>query len=193
MQVTSNTGLMQGKFRPDTYSTYVRHEMFDIDCEAEEMKVDVDDIDIDYEAYKKALGEWLYSWFIETLNDALPKWLQFVETEVTMYSPKYYNFETDSINVLLEVDKDKLWAYVEENKEGLDKYLKKYDSCDGFISFTPTSYHELKNEEDFERVVMCVLDYLLDGFEDSPQYYFENGIVYDNLIYPKTETETETA
>ncbi len=180
---------MKGRFRPDTYCLYVWHELFGIvESEAYEMNIDIDDIDIDHDAYKKELGERLYNWFIDNLNEQLPNWLQFVKTEVTIHSPKYYNYETDSINILLEVDKKKLLDYVENNKDGIDKYLEKYKSRDWFISFTPSSYSELRNEDDFERVTMCVLDYILKDIKLYPQEDFDYTIVYNNLVYPTKET-----
>lgn len=185
MIIKSNTDLMHWVYRPCTYSTYVRHEMFDIDFEAEEMKISIDDIDINYDEYKKELWNWLQEWFQDNLNNELPEWLQFINPkETVMYSPQYYNYGTDSINVELKVDKRKLNKFIKENKDLLNEYLKKYESRSGFISFTPSSYNELIKCEDIERVVMCVLDYLLKDIDKNPIYDFDSSIIYDNLIYP---------
>ena len=51
----------------------------------------------------------------------------------------------------------------------------------------PSSYHELRDEEDFERVAMSVLDYMLKDYEVYPSEDFDDQIIYDNLIYPETE------
>ena len=113
MQVASNTDLMQARFRPDMYSTYVRHEMFGIvESEAEAKWIRADDIGINYEAFKEGVGKWLYGWIRDNVNAELPERIQFIETEVTIQSPRQYNFATDNMNVLLEVDVEKLWEYV---------------------------------------------------------------------------------
>jgi hypothetical protein len=184
---------MQSRYRPDTYWTYVWHEMFDIEYEAEEMNINVDDIDIDYDAFKKDLWSWLTDRFIENLNDELPKRIQFVRPkEVTMHSPKYYNFSTDSINIELDINKYQFDEFLKRDKQKkwLDEYLSKYKSCDWFMSWTPSSYWELMREEDFERMVMCVLDYLLKDSEEDPMYW-DNlyEIVCNNLIYPEKGEE----
>jgi len=55
-----------------------------------------------------------------------------------LYSPKEYNFNTDSINVEYEFSEDNVKAiqdYIRENFAAWEKYLLKYKSRDGFISF----------------------------------------------------------
>lgn len=185
MIIHTNSDMMQSRFRPDTYSTYVWHEMFDIGYEAEELWIDVDDIDINHDQYTQDLGEWMVDWIVDNVNDELPKWIQFVRPdEIKVWSPKYYNYWTDSMNIDVKVTKKKLYEYIEQEKEGLDKYLEKYRSCDWFISYTPSNYRELVHEEDIERVVMCVVDYLLREYEWEPMYEFDYEIIYRNLIYP---------
>jgi hypothetical protein len=160
--------------------------MLDIDAEAEQLGVDVDDIDIDHDQYKQGLAEWITDWYIKNLNNVLPSRMQFVKPKnISMSSPRYYNYWTDSINIELDVKKKELDKFIKENRDWLDVFLEKYSSRDGFISFTPSSYGQLISEDDTERVVMCILEYLLKDDEQFPLQDFDSyEIIYNNLIYP---------
>jgi len=47
--------------------------------------------------------------------------------------PRYYNFSTDSINVVIEYDEKLLAEYLNENKAEFKKYIEsRYTSRDGF-------------------------------------------------------------
>lgn len=51
------------------------------------------------------------------------------------YSPKYYNYSNDSINVSIELDTTELRKYILENYNYFAKRIKEeYTSCSGFIS-----------------------------------------------------------
>jgi len=59
-------------------------------------------------------------------------------TVQSLYSPKEYNFSTDSINVEYEFSEDNLKAiqdYIKKNFQAWEKYLLRYKSRDGFISY----------------------------------------------------------
>jgi len=67
--------------------------MLDIDAEAEQLGIDVDDIDIDHDQYKQDLAEWITDWYIKNLNNVLPSRIQFVRPKnISMSSPRYYNY-----------------------------------------------------------------------------------------------------
>jgi len=81
-------------------------------------------------------------------------------------------------------DKKELYKFIEKNKKELDQYLRKYKSCYGFISFMPSSYRDIINEDDIERVVMCVIDYLqYKECEELPIMNFDSSIIYSNIKY----------
>lgn len=51
------------------------------------------------------------------------------------YSPKFYNYSNDSINVFIELDTKELRKYILENYKYFAKRIKEdYTSCSGFIS-----------------------------------------------------------
>lgn len=85
---------------------------------------------IDYKRYSEAI----YEGIMEHIIKELPG-LVISHKYEELIQPKEYNFSTDSINIELEVDKQKLLQLIEENHELLnDKIKEKYTSCSGFIS-----------------------------------------------------------
>lgn len=65
---------------------------------------------------------------------------------VDTYHPRFYNFETDSINFTFSFSdavKDFMEKYAEVSREYLDKYLHEhFTSHDGFYSLTPNNYED---------------------------------------------------
>ena len=74
--------------------------------------------------------------YVNKVNKRCLDWLNFIYEEIA--SPKYYNFQNDSINCQVEVDRIELDKYLETNKESFDKYCAdNFTSYDGFYSFFP--------------------------------------------------------
>lgn len=83
----------------------------------------------------------------DAFNDIFPSDLSddFALTYEGTYHPRYYNFETDSVNFTFEYTddlKDFLFKYVNENDNFKLFLVDKYTSYDGFISFTPNRWDE---------------------------------------------------
>jgi hypothetical protein len=113
----------------------------------------------------------------------------------TFYSPREYNFSTDTIDFTLTVNKTKLKQTLNQLKDDqkFHEYLKdNFTSYDGFMSFTPNNYDELKdniinegNEED--QAIGALITYLageeiLNDIEEmSYDYWQGNG--YCGLDY----------
>lgn len=100
-----------------------------------------------------------------------------------IYSPKYYNFATDQINLEVDYNKDQLLAYAEENRDSFSEYLKEnYSSRDGFMSFTANNYMEWVEDfqSDNEQSVGAVLTYLFRDEEMHDQFMNE---VYNSEVY----------
>lgn len=85
-------------------------------------------------------------------------------------SPKYYNFENDSINCEIEADNFKIQEYLYENKNKFDAYIRNnYTSRDGFISSYSNDSSEWMSEwHTDEHMVGAVLQFICDneGFEE---------------------------
>lgn len=91
------------------------------------------------ELYMDILTEVLFDEFPSDIDD------EFELAYQGTYHPKYYNFETDSINFEFSYSENIKEYLLEQAKdnENFVKFLKdNYTSCDGFISFTPNDYDE---------------------------------------------------
>jgi len=137
--------------------------------------VEYDDLDIDHKSYEMAI--------VEAVADAVQDNCPFI-TAITVQgisSPREYNFRNDSGNVVIEYNVDDFAAYLIENKDSLNDYLKeKYTSRSGFISFYDNSFDEWFDQTDgFKNLLVDShrLGSLLD-------FYFDNeGIREDNIYY----------
>ena len=88
-----------------------------------------------------------------------------------LYSPKYYNFSDDGIDLKVTYNKAKILQFAFGNSEQFNQYLKEnYSSYDGFTSFTANNYTEwlidFKNNKD--QAIGAVLTYI---FNDELSYY----------------------
>lgn len=116
------------------------------------------------------------------LSDALPSDVDdsFELSYTGMYHPRFYNFETDSIEFTFEYDnslKSYLAKYAEDNKEDFDWFLHdNFTSRDGFYSFTPNNYVEWLEgyNENNTQCVSALLTYFLHNecYEETERYGF---------------------
>lgn len=146
----------------------------------------------DRDAADDAVGKLAVEIIAEALWDTLPSDVRDdFECEYTsMYSPRYYNFETDSANFTFEYSdalKDWLFDYALGNQMLFEKFLgDNYTSYDGFLSFTPNNWTDWLdgwNESDW-RCVSVLINFLLfnEGADyDEYQYAFDEKAT--NLIY----------
>ena len=122
-------------------------------------------------------------------------------SDFSFHSPREYNFETDWIEFTMEFD-DKL---IDEIRQKVDddffKYIKKYESRSGFISFMPTTKEKYFESLDkgiqkygygFERAISEWImyevekefdldEYQRDYLEDVWEYASSNG--YEEYDY----------
>lgn len=88
------------------------------------------DIQIDYKAYENDIALSL----CEVIKNELSDYINDIEFE-SIYNPKAYNFQNDSINVIIDVNVENIKNFIYTHKIEFEKYLKsKYTSYDGFIS-----------------------------------------------------------
>lgn len=77
---------------------------------------------------------------------AIP-WIKSIHFPGTTWSPREYNFTTDSLDVNFDIDYRSMVKYLDglENNGDFHTWLnEKYASSDGFISFTPHTWQELR-------------------------------------------------
>lgn len=126
------------------------------------------------------------------IEDILPSDIDddFTLTYVGTYHPRFYNFETDSIQFTFafsDAVKSFMDKYAEDNKESWDKYLhENFTSCDGFYSYVPNNYadwHEGFVDDD-NRCVSVLLGWMLTDDSDYNYTFWEgcDDIAQDSYI-----------
>jgi len=88
-------------------------------------------------------------------------------------SPKEYNFSTDTLDFDLTIDKKAMLHKLREleNDSEFDQYLKDhFTGYDGFWSFTPNNYIDLKAEilgvgREFDQAIGALITYLAKNLE----------------------------
>ena len=106
-----------------------------------------DDLEFDYEGYEEEIRNgWVESWKINA-----PKIVLSVEN-VTMSSPRYYNFSTDKLYADVELRDDWMDAvreFMVENADWLrERIADDWTSRDGFMSFMSNNFDNLSHDED---------------------------------------------
>lgn len=116
------------------------------------------------------------------IEDMLPSEIDddFTLAYVDTYHPRFYNFETDSIEFTFSFSnevKDFMEKHAEENREIWDRYLyEHFTSRDGFYSYTPNNYEDWHEGfmDDDSRCVSVLLGWMLT-FEEDYIYTFYEG------------------
>ena len=129
-------------------------------------------IEFDYKAFKEDISKQCVGVFEDAFNRDMHVKLS-VSFE-SLFSPKFYNFENDSINVAISLsqdDFDTIIATIKENKTEISEQLKeRYSSREGFSSFHSTDLDEwiedltleFETEEDCSHKWSAILEILCD-------------------------------
>lgn len=133
----------------------------------------------DFDKYKTKIQELAADFLMYEIDDENGNEIKIEAGE--LYSPKYYNFDTDNIELIVEFDKVKILNNVFKDVKTFDTFLKdNYSSYDGFCSFTANNledwYIDYKDEK--ETAVGALLTYL---FKDSDYKESFNLYVYENI------------
>ena len=152
--------------------------MWDGDAElteyCNEYNVDSDDVEVDWHRFRRDVATTL----VEKMQDDLIS-MGFIEsmTFEKVSSPKYYNFENDSIYVTIVPKVEAIKTYIHQYMSEFDAYVKeKYTSRDGFTSFHPNTAFEwgLKTDnfnvlDNDGHILGCLLDFIMtnDGHDDD--------------------------
>lgn len=144
--------------------------------------------DIDFEESKKAILKAFKKEYENKLKTALEIiGLKFIK--LTYFSPKYYNYETDSIDLTISIKDIKTYKeYIIKSKEDINTALKKNKSYDGYLALTKTDINAeidaIENNKYYSPDII-VLSVIL-----SKLISFKEWDKHDYLIYePETLRE----
>lgn len=127
--------------------------------------------------YKKGIGEVATGELKDSeVVKALAKYgIKFIDA--VMFTPKYYNFDSDSIDLNLEADIDKVASKLKKLKPHLDHYFKevKQSSYDGFMSLEKDCFDELdlNDGRDYYAILYAILKAEGIDREDCEQELYE--------------------
>lgn len=109
------------------------------------------------------------------------------------YHPRYYNYETDSLEFTVKYTGDELGTVIEEysNNQDFIDFLQNYKSYDGFISFYADNKEEFVTQ-DYIKSVSQIIKYNVTQEEyerANEELYYD---VSDCGFYPEDEYEDDT-
>lgn len=78
------------------------------------------------------------------VEDELSEWVEKIEYE-KLSSPKEYNFYTDAIHCKITPKPEAIRKYIYDHKEAYEKYLLRYKSRDGFMSYFNHDFESWKD------------------------------------------------
>lgn len=133
----------------------------------------------DFDKYKTKIQELAADFLTYEIDDNNGNEIKIEAGE--LYSPKYYNFDTDNIELTVEFDKFKLLDAIKKDVNAFDTFLKEnYSSYDGFCSFTANNFDEwyIDYKDEKETAIGALLTYL---FKDSDYQESFNLYVYENI------------
>lgn len=150
----------------------------------------VDEWDVDWEGYEADLGPSYVGLYGEDMKKAGFK--AFRLRYDCIVSPKYYNFSTDTMWAVLELDDpDGFFGYLKEKFYEFEDCLRdiikdEFSSRDGFMSFMDDTFEEWiqrldARDEDYVPYAVYMVMYCMTA--DAPAYFDEFGSELDNLYY----------
>ena len=132
-----------------------------------------DFVDDGYEKFEKAVSESCVSELLCNMDQGADELIKSM-TFVKLLSPKYYNFETDKLEIEVDCDWPGLVDYAKnKHRQAFDEYLKEnFTSYDGFISFVPNNVGEffVKLDDDFDRLSEVIIEFYILSTLDQNSY-----------------------
>jgi hypothetical protein len=118
--------------------------------------------------------------------------LNFIKAE-GFFSPREYNFYTDSINLKFEFLDDfeetakKIISGVVKNSDCIKFMKNNYESCDGFMSFMPQDMDEFEEMDITSDHWLAA--YIMLGLIANGDFYpdYENNEEYDNMVMERLD------
>jgi hypothetical protein len=126
------------------------------------------------ELYKKAIQE-RADYFLTGTHEA-----NGIEIEIKtgqIYSPSYYNFATDQLELEVKFNKTKIRQFAKDNRKKFDDFLKEhFTSYDGFHSHTANNFEQWLedfNENNVQSIGAVLTFIFLDEIDDFRQSFYE--------------------
>ena len=154
----------------------------------------IDAYDVDYNAIHNEYAKEFCEQLIESSEfKALSESTGITWTKYdSLYSPKYYNFSTDSIKCWVRVNKIKLSQFLKLEKESFSEYIKEHNtSYDGYMSYLPNTlseYVEAIERDLTPAIITQISEYFIEkNWFDNLDYNTidsmtaADSIVYDNI------------
>ena len=179
MKIQLNTNLVP--IFSGTYETFWEIEEFNDDGDAMTVVYDDNILKGIAETYKK------HSDFIR--KEFNIPFIKKIEFSGGFNSPAYYNFSTDTLDFNITVNFKKLLQKLNslEHDDEFNTFLHDhYTSYDGFMSFTPNNYYDLKNEivnrgREFTQAIGALVRYLIpDELLEGEFYSTLEGQIYED-------------
>lgn len=163
------------------YNTFFSIYLEDkIEDELEHLNKEYDDINFNYKEYENEVSINCCDIVSQYLKDeGFDNTIKFE----SLYSPKYYNYSNDSINIDIDIDLNQIKDFLKDNKEAFNQYIKeRYTSCSGFISHHSNNYKDWINElnENEEHKIGACLEFILIelGYNSEDLAYKSSECVY---------------
>jgi len=172
------------------YNTFLDPSQFfdrgQIDDDKEEGYIFFDsnyfDDNFDNDEYQKAVQE-RADYFLTGSHEANGIEIEIQTGEI--YSPKYYNFATDNIELNVKFSKPKVRQYAKANEGAFDFFLNKhFTSYDGFHSHTANNFEQWLEDFNNDNVqsIGAVLTFIFqDEMEDFKNDFY--NCCFESLFY----------
>lgn len=157
-----STDVFPGFYESDLYNS---DTIYNINGSIEDDEAPVDFTDTGFDEYCKDVARQV----ADLLADALSLYQddqKIIKASrfKSLWSPKYYNFETDRIEFELDIDWDALVEWVKDESYLFESYLKdNFSSRSGFISFVPNNTNDFWDqlETDFDRLADVLIEFYI--------------------------------
>ena len=183
--------IFQGFYESELYNSDTEYNI-NTNCEEGEQGYELQDWEGFTQAVAKAHADLLF--------DNLEQKEQVIKSieYKGLYSPRYYNFETDKLELVIDCDVEALKTYCfKDNCGEFDLYLyDNFTSYDGFISFVPNNVKEFmsKYEDDTERLLNVMIEfYILQNLDLETYRYatveYAQDCLYDHMKPVEADNE----
>lgn len=161
--------------------------------------IEYDFVENGFEEFTKSVAEQCVDALFEYLGQGGTPLIHSMKF-AALHSPRFYNFETDKLEIEIDCDWPGLVEYA-KNSKAFDEYLQEnFTSCSGFISFVPNNSVEFFNnlEDDFERLSQVIIEFYILQHLDKDAYEEEIWAIARDEIFnhiapvEQEEQETET-